>query len=158
VSARYTDSEIAQMIAELKPLPADYESRIQMREKRGHRERELLVTGNSGGEYRLILRQGIHNPLDFSIILGVSPSDTSQLFRLRRYNGRHQHTNLIERNTFYAFHIHHATERYQDRGTREDAYAEATDRYSDYATAQDCMIQDCGFVLPNGSQSSLFLR
>jgi hypothetical protein len=51
---------------------------------------------------------------------------------LRRHNGRsHEHTNQIEASTFYDFHIHMATERYQELGMREDAYAEATDRFGD---------------------------
>jgi hypothetical protein len=45
---------------------------------------------------------------------------------LRRHNGKsHEHTNQIEAGAFYDFHIHRATERYQELGMREDAYAEA---------------------------------
>ena len=35
----------------------------------------------------------------------------------------------MEASTFYDFHIHMATERYQEPGMRGDAYAEATDRF-----------------------------
>ena len=127
--AKYSDSEIARMIEEPKPLPDNYRSRIQLRNKRGHKERELDVTGKDGTQYRLILRQSDFNTLDFSIILTVNPPKTNQLFRLRRYNGKsHEHTNQIEEDTFYDFHIHHATERYQESGLREDTFAEATDR------------------------------
>jgi len=78
------------------------------------------------------------------------------LFRLRRYNGRsHQHTNRIEGNTFYDFHIHMATERYQVAGYEEYHYAETTDRFADLGGAIRCMIQDCAFELPPGTQETL---
>mgnify|MGYP006283680105 CR=1 FL=1 len=142
------------MIAVPKLLPADYRSRIQMRSKRGHKERELEVPGQDNGHYRLILRQSNSNTLAFSIILAVNPSDSNQLFRLRRYNGKnHEHTNTIEGDTFYDFHIHQATERYQESGAREDTFAEPTDRYADFHTALRCMFEDCGFQAPSEAQN-----
>lgn len=154
---KYSDSEIAEMIQEQKLLPHNYLARVQLRDKRGHKERELDVTGNSGTEYRLILRKSDFNTIDFSIILAVNSPDSSQLFRLRRYNGRsHEHTNQIEGETFYDFHIHQATERYQESGAREDAFAEVTGRYADFRTALRCMLEDCGFEMPPDTQQSLF--
>ena len=80
-----------------------------------------------------------------------------QLFRLRRHNGKsHEHTNQIEQITFYDFHIHMATERYQELGTREDAFAEVTDRYGDYESALRCLVEDCGFEVPPNPQIDLF--
>ncbi len=153
----YSDNQIADMVQERKPLPENYLSRMQLREKRGHKERELDVDGVSGAHYRLILRQSDFNVLDFSIILAVNPAESSQLFRLRRYNGKHgEHTNLLEGHTFYDFHIHQATERYQQNGAREDAFAEPTNRYADFHTALECMLRDCGFELPQNSQMPLF--
>lgn len=155
--AKYSDAEIAEMIAERKPLPQDYRSRVQLRDKRGHKERELEVMGERKTQYRLILRQSDFNTLDFSIILAVNPADTNQLFRLRRYNGKsHEHTNQIEGGTFYDFHIHQATERYQESGAREDTFAESTDRYADFRSALRCMFEDCGFEAPQGAEPSLF--
>ena len=128
---RYTDQEIERMIRERKPLPDNYHTRTQLRPKRGHKERELDVDGVEGNSYRLVLRQSDCNSMDFSIILAVAPSGSNQLFRLRRYNGKsHEHTNPIERKTFYDFHIHQTTERYQDLGAREDTFAEPTERLS----------------------------
>lgn len=155
--AKYTDAEIDQMVQEPKPLPDNYRKRIQLRNKRGHKERELDVTGVDGTLYRLIFRQSNFNALDFSVILAVSPANSNQLFRLRRYNGRHgQHTNSIEGDTFYEFHIHKATERYQESGFNEDAFAEPTARYGDFNSALMCMLQDCGFEAPPDAQPSLF--
>ncbi len=40
-----TDTEIEALIRERKPLPADYREHLQTKAKRGHKERELEVTG-----------------------------------------------------------------------------------------------------------------
>ena len=155
--AKYSDDEIDRMIRERKPLPDNYFSRFQLRDKRGHKERELDVAGVNGSSYRLILRQSDFNTLDFSIILAVCPSDSSLFFRLRRYNGKsHEHTNHIEGDKYYDFHIHQATERYQESGEREDTFAKPTDRYADFHSALRCMLEDCGFEAPPNAQSSLF--
>ena len=153
MAARYTDQEIAQLVQEKKLLPQNYRSKIQLRDKRGHKERELDFNGSEGNQFRLILQQSDLNPLDFSIILAVFPPKSNQMYRLRRYNGKsHEHTNQIENSTFYDFHIHQATERYQDLGTQEDAYAEPTDRYSDFSSALHCMLHDCRFEMPHDPQ------
>jgi len=92
----------------------------------------MSITGSAGSRFRLLIRQSPFNPLDFSVILGYLPENVSGLFRLRRYNGKsHKHTNRIEGSKFYEFHIHIATERYQDRGMDEDGFAEPTSRFSD---------------------------
>ena len=82
---------------------------------------------------------------------------TNQLFRLRRYNGKsHEHTNTLEGKTLYGFHIHTATERYQESGLREDTFAELSDQYADFHGARQCMIKDCGFEVPAEPQGRLF--
>jgi len=90
-------------------------------------------------------------------ILALNPSDSNQIFRLRRYNGKsHEHTNQLEGGTFYDFHIHYATERYQELGGREDAFAELTNAYSDFNSAVRCMFRECGFEVPGSEGSNLF--
>ena len=154
---RLTDDEVARLIAERKPLPADYQAKMQVRPKRGHKERELGAVGTNGGEFRVILRQSSHNPFDFSAILAYLVPGTNQLFRLRRYNGKsHEHSNPIEKESFYDFHVHEATERYQEIEKREDTYATASDRFSDLTSAVACMVADCAFELPAGPQQALF--
>lgn len=151
------DSEIAVLIAEAKPLPDDYRLRVQTRQKRGHRERELDVAGASGSTFRLVLRQSSFNVLDFSVILAWLPPQSTSAFRLCRYNGKsHEHTNALESQTFYDFHVHRATERYQRSGRREDGFAEPTAHYQDFAGALRCMLHDCGFQVPGNSQAELF--
>jgi hypothetical protein len=157
MSARYSDADIARFLGERKPLSRDFRTQIRLREKRGHKEQELDIQGAGGNQFRLILRQSSYNALDFSIILAHCPTGTTQLFRLRRYNGKsHEHTNTIESASFYDFHIHTATERYQELGTREDAYAEPSRRFSDFHSAVNCMLSDCTLELPEDPQQKLF--
>jgi hypothetical protein len=152
-----SDAEILSLITERKPLPTDYRTRIQTRPKRGHKESELDLQGNNGGDFRLILRQSTFNPLDFSVILIYRPPKSNQLFRILRYNGRsHEHTNYIEGETFYDFHIHQAMERYQEIGARKDTFANPTDRFADLHQAILCMLNDCSFDVPFDPQSRLF--
>lgn len=155
-----TDSEIDRLVQERKPLPEDYAKRMALRQKRGHSEAELEVRGEDGSEFRIVVRRSHFNRLDFSVILAYRVPGSNQIFRLRRYNGRsHEHTNPQEGETFYDFHIHMATERYQRTGNREDTYAVTTERYADIDGALACLIADCHCVAPPpgpGTQCSLF--
>lgn len=155
--AKFSDRDIEVLLNEEKILPIDYYSRIQLRDKRGHKERELELRGINGNFFRIILRQSEYNHLDFSVILTLREKESTAIFRIRRYNGKsHEHTNKIEAVSFYDFHIHMATERYQDIGMREDAFAEATHRFSDFHSAFNCLIEDCNIKLPHSQQNSLF--
>ncbi len=152
-----TDVDIQRLIMEEKPLPSDFEKRLQMKLKRGHKEAELDLKGTNGSEFRLILRQSEFNSLDFSVILAYRMPYSNQLFRLRRYNGKsHEHTNKLEGTTLFDFHIHQATERYQDSGFREDTFAEPTQRFGDVHGALQALLQDCGFTKSSSGQTTLF--
>ena len=156
----YSDAEIASLVAERKQLPANWARQLRPHSKRGHYESKLVVFGAAGNEFHVIVRRSRYNPLDFSVILGVRIPQSNRVFRLRRHNGKsHEHTNHIEKQTFYDFHIHMATERYQalgNREPREDSYAEVTDRYADAMEALNCLIADAAFE-PGGPQGSMFL-
>jgi hypothetical protein len=157
MAARLTDLEIAHLIGEEKRLPEDYLSRLELKSKKGHKEKEINVRGANGSNFIIILRQSLLNPLDLSVILGYQIPNSNVVFRLRRYNGKsHQHVNKIEGEEFYDFHIHFATERYQTFGMEEDSYAHSTDKYSDFHKAVDCLFAECGFISPSGSQMNLF--
>ena len=152
-----TDANIQGLLAERKPLAPDYREKLQVKPKRGHKERELDIIGVAGSEFRLILRQSEFNVLDFSVILVYCVPQSNQRIRIRRYNGKsHQHSNTIESVEFYDFHIHTATERYQRAGMREDWFAEPTARYADIHHAICCCLSDCGFDIPTDVQPSLF--
>jgi hypothetical protein len=77
-----TDAEITALISEPKPLSAGYQSKLQLKPKRGHRERELDIIGSNGSQFRLIMRHSLFNVLDFSAILAYCPVSTSKVFRL----------------------------------------------------------------------------
>lgn len=49
-----------------------------------------------------------------------------------------------------------ATERYQEAGMRENAYALPTTRYGDFQGALCCLIDDAGLVAPPDDQPNLF--
>ena len=155
----YLDGEIASLIEQPKPLPPDWRNRMRSTRKRGHDERQMDLTGLAGDGFRLILRRSRINPLDFSIVLCLRVPRSDQLFRLRRYDGRsHEHTNQIEGETFYGFHIHTATERYQAISDRMDAFAQPTDRYASFAEALRCLIDDAHLTPPDAWRDALSSR
>ncbi len=142
-----TDMEISQLVSEKKILPINFKERVRLgRAKRGHRECDIDIKGENGGNYRLILRQNVRNTLDFSVILGYQLPNSNRLFRLRRYNGKHGHTNFVENDKLYDFHVHYATQRYQEVGSDEDAYAEVSSLYFNMESALQLMIRECNFI------------
>lgn len=151
-----SDKEIASLMQETKQLPDDYENIFQTKAKSGHNEKEISIPRGDGSQFKVILRQNQINALDFSLILGYVPAKKTGIFRLRRYNGKsHPHTNRIEKQSFYDFHIHQATERYQRAGFDEDAYAEPYPGYANVQDALDCMVKDCAIKLPANRQLKL---
>jgi hypothetical protein len=150
-----TDAEIARLISMPKVLPLDYESRIVPKARTGHRGAELEVVGeDKKTRFVVVVRVATANPLDFTAILAVHRESTGDRFHLRRYNGKaHRHANNLEKEpVFYDFHIHHATERYQLAGKKEETYAVITDRYGDIDGAVQCLLMDCGFVIPPAAE------
>jgi len=149
--AQLSDKDIDGLIAVPKYLPGDYRSRLRTRSRTysdKHEEGQLEIQVQDTGTFRVIIRKNRINPLDFSAILGYIPLERLRLFRLRRYNGIHKHTNKIERNSFRAFHIHYATQRYQESGWDIDAYAELTDKYTTIDGAWELLLDECNFIRP----------
>ena len=100
-----SDAQVLALLAEQKRLPEGYRRRLALKPKRGHSEFDLDVDGVDGSSFRVVVRRSNFNPLDFSVILAYRAPGSNQVLRLRRYNGRsHEHTNPIERQTFYDFH------------------------------------------------------
>jgi hypothetical protein len=152
------DDEIAGLLKEWKPLPENWKTRLKPLPKSGfkHPQRDLQVCGVNGNTFRIVIRQSTVNVLDFSVILVFQDKDGVE-FRLCRYNGRHpsDHTNKLEKTKGHAnaifrdqFHIHMATERYQQAGYKIDEYAEATDTYSSFDSALSEFIRANGFQSP----------
>jgi hypothetical protein len=113
--------------------------------------------GAMNSEFVIMIRQNLLNPMDFSVILGYQFPNSNRVFRLRRYNGKsHWHSNRIEGDVFYDYHIHEATERYQEIGAKEDGYAIVSNEFSVLEEAIGCLFEDCGFVMPDDAQNRLF--
>lgn len=154
-----SDAAISDLLKEQKVLPRDFRSLIALKAVNRNERSDLDVLGAEGGRFRLMLRRAELNQLDFSVVLGYQFPDTNALILLRRYNGKsHEHRNTLEKGPkFYDYHIHTATERYQfAAGCKPEHFAEVTDRYADLTGALKCLLDDCGFVVPDNPQTSLF--
>lgn len=153
----FTDNEIMNLIKERKMFVGSASPLPRLKQKRGHKEHEFELQGERGHTFIIILRESIINSLDFCVILGYNPQLTNRIFRLRRYNGKsHIHSNPIEaQQSFYDFHIHTATERYQTEGFDEETYAEPTTRYSNIQQALKCLYADCNVEVKGGHQTTL---
>lgn len=158
MAIRLSDTEIASLIREQKLLDKKLSLPLDLQvTKLGHLGCNIQAKGVSGTKFMIIVRKSQDNFLDFSVILAYQLPESNRLFRLRRYNGNsHEHTNIIERDSFTTFHIHIATARYQELGRKEDTYAEPTDRYGELDGAICCMLQDCGFDTSTHRQLTLF--
>jgi hypothetical protein len=144
-----SDVRIAELIQERKSAPTSLETLSGLTTRHLHQRREFKITAQSGNEFVVALRRSTLNFLDFSAILGYRLPTLHTIFRLRRYNGKsHHRTNAIEKQSFYDFHVHTATERYQQPGFQEDHFAEVTNRYHSLETAIECLLNECGFRDP----------
>lgn len=152
--ARLSDAEIASLVDEQKNSDTDF-AELNLKSSSGHRRQSYSLIGHAGSRFTLFLRQNSLDSFDFSAILGYHIPGTNTVFRLRRYNGRHFHTNAIENETIYGCHIHIATERYQIRGGDEEAFAIETTLYSDLRGALACLIADCHILVPGSAQLPL---
>jgi hypothetical protein len=153
-----SDIEIQDLISERKQMTLAPNVLLRnMRDKRGHRASEHTISRPDDSLFIIKIRVNNENPLDFSVILGYSPANSTKLFLIRRYNGKsHEHKNKLEgERAFYNYHIHTATERYQREGTKEEYFAEETDRYSTVQEALNCLISDCNIIIPLNAQLQL---
>lgn len=144
-----SDEEIRQLIEEVKDIPGGLRPLPKLTERNQHRRRDYDIRCASGHKFVIAIRESMINPFDFSAILGYNLPEVNTIFRLRRYNGKsHYHTNTIENEKFRDFHIHEATARYQEAGSKEDHFARIDKRYFDIDSAVDCLLNDCGFRSP----------
>ena len=151
-----SDQKIIALIEERKVLPNERRNKFRKTTHRGNDKYRLNVTGEDGNEFQIIVRISLFNKLNFSVILGVKVPPPKKFFRLKRYNGNHEHSNTIEDEKVNGFHIHTATERYQVNSVREEDYAELTQRYTDVNGALKCLFADANFEDPNALQDTLF--
>lgn len=139
-----TDQQITDFINEKKNISGIPEPSFKSRRSSQHFEQD--IEGERGNMFKIIIRVSNKNPMDFSVILAVKIG--SKLFRLKRYNGdSHDHTNEIEKEHISGCHIHKATQRYQEKGYREEGYAQKSDKYSDWKKALSILINENNFQI-----------
>lgn len=157
MSSVLSDDQIRRLIQTPKTIdPKRLSALLKLRKGRRNRQRTLKFTSDAGHQMEIILRQGSVDPLNFSAILGYRLA-SGEFFRLKRYNGKHEHQNKIEKEEkFYDFHIHTASERYQKAGWKPDGHARRTSRFSDLEGALRCLLEDCGFKGFARKQQELF--
>ena len=108
--------------------------RTKLRTQDRQRKKEIhLRCDNFHGQFTLFWRQNILDPLDFSVGLSYKFPDTNVMINLIRCNGNsHKHKNKLEGTKFDgAFHVHKATERYQQSGFKAENYAEKSTEFTD---------------------------
>jgi hypothetical protein len=139
------DAQLLTLVEEPKKVKDCYPTSFPFRAKGTHYECEFEIETQTGNKFEIKVRQSSRNPLDFSVILVFYRHLTGQGIRLVRYNGKsHEHSNPIEKDRFYDFHIHKATERYMRRpGSDPETFAAVTVRYSDLNGAFRCLVEDC---------------
>lgn len=153
----FTDEEIQSLIAEEKPFRGLIDEMMNFKESDGHKRGSVEIARVDGSLFVIKLRQNLNNVNDFSAIMAFQERGCNKDFKIRRYNGKsHEHSNKLEGDKFYTFHIHMATQRYQDVGRKEESFAEATDRYSDLKGALKCLLKDCNVTTKLNPQTSLF--
>ena len=142
-----TDNDIRALLEERKSLSKDYIKHMRPVKKASmqYSQSELTVTGELGSEFKVIVRKNLIDPLDFSVILVYLPREEGKGFILRRYNGKHFHKNHLEGNELHDFHVHMATERYQQAGLKAEGYAEVSDGYASVQQATECLFRDANF-------------
>ncbi len=157
MSYYFTDQEISSLISEEKIFPGSPEEIMSFKESDGHKKASVELPCSDGSRFIIKLRQNQNNVNDFSAIFAFQEKGNSKDFKLRRYNGKsHEHSNKLESHKFYAFHIHIATQRYQDAGRKEESFAEETDRYSEINGALRCLLLDCNVKTKLDPQTNLF--
>lgn len=143
------DCVIEELLLEGKPLPTNYITRLKTRLKKKMKfeGRELEILGDQGELFEIRLRKSTIDPMDFSVILRYYHEPEQKWKILSRYNGKsHPHSNPLERErSFRDYHIHKATERYQESGYRIEHYAERTTKYNSFEEAIFEFLKDYNF-------------
>lgn len=144
----FTDQEVDTLINERK-LVSENENISNLKSLYGVLKGSIVTLIGESHKFELRSRVISKYRDDFSVILSVIMEDLNDTFRLLRYNGFHQHKNKYEGIQLKpGFHIHKATEHYQQAKYRKhDGYAELTDRYDNMHSALRCMVKDCNIII-----------
>lgn len=156
-----SDDEIRRLITTPKKLDVDPLKTLsnlrkgRLRKGQRSKQKRMRLVTTAGDAMEIVLRQGRPDPLNFSAVL-VYRSRAGEKLLLRRYNGKHEHTNPLSGERFDAFHVHMATEEYQKAGRNAESYARPTNRFHDLEGALLCLLEDCAFEGFERKQRELF--
>jgi hypothetical protein len=138
-----SDQEIIELLSEEKILPSNFREKLALKKKSDRKYQECdICTRSKKGEFVITVKVNTKEAFDFSIILQYI-SENGFNYILRRYNGIHQHKNVLERTLILGYHIHIATEKYQRSLLKIEGYAELTDSYNNWNDALAQLIADC---------------
>lgn len=101
-------------------------------------------------------RQHARYPTNFTV--GVIYRTAGHTYRLLRANGLHPggHVNHLEGTSFgTSFHVHRASERYQQAGFDIDGYAEQSDEFTSFEQAFSFVERVASLRAPSGDESRL---
>jgi hypothetical protein len=162
-----TDGEIAELLADRKPLPKDAKSRL-MRFRKLKRIRRLqarlIVVGQSGREFEIraqISRPNLRNRFTVRVLY-VAARIRGGVELIRVCGWHQQHTNflkqtaeqpvrVIPRNTC---HVHTRSERYDGHdNAKAMQYAEPSDEFECVGTALEFVFYRFGFYFPGDFDS-----
>lgn len=141
-----SENLVREIIREPKFLSKDVNLKeLEMSEDNNHYRKDVDLDC-ARFKCKVRIRKSVDRPLNFSVIL-VYIDDVKREYVIVRYNGNHgSHRNRIEKDTIIGPHIHYLTERYQERTTHPDGYAEGTDRYLDIDGAIDVFLEDMNIM------------
>lgn len=155
MSALVDDATIGALVGEPKPA-ASVDELTPSTTEGAHLRLGRRYVGDHGSGFQVKVRRSRLDALDFSVILAWERPAETGLFILTRCNGlSHTHRNKLEGESFFDFHVHHATERYQLAGYREDGYATPTNSYNSFHGAIEHFLTICAFRNPPHEQMRL---
>ena len=93
----FSDQEIANLIIEPKRLPYDWRSRNTPITEGNMILQTIETTSENNNIFVLKLRQNTIKHNDFCLTFALKIQDKSKLFHLKRYDGKQQHLNPIEK-------------------------------------------------------------
>lgn len=104
--------------------------------------RRTLELKSDGFRLRMVIRQLVADPFDYSVILLYTDEDGYE-YIIKRYNGDHgTHINPIDKRSFSGTHIHTITEWCQIHTHKGEGEAQPTDRYRTLQEAVSVFMSD----------------
>lgn len=163
-----SESQIAEIFADRKPLTHKAKARLAAPRRRKGRRRSVavaIVKSKSQRKYRIESSLAGSHPMKFTIMVWWLPPRRSRIHLLKLCGHHAAHTNTLERRARRGVqripanccHVHWITERYQ-RFSREQGcqYAEPCSAYDSLKSAIEYLGYHYGFYDPESSWDSRY--